>query len=201
MRETERCENIHKNGMGLTIRREVHLCTSAVMMILVISMISMISMARPMARDARRSVRHRTAPAASRNLAKPRRESSRSSCHRSVAPDLDIVADVAARARAIRSQHPTPNTRAQTLGSTLDSRRETSRDGVAENGEKRECVCIRINRARGRSDRGGGVGGVHAHGRLEGAAPGVHAERAGVERIRQVSGSLDARAPAIQSVR
>ena len=95
----------------------------------------------------------------------------------------------------------TPNTREQTLGSTLDSRRETSRDGVAENGEKRECVCIRINRARGRSDRGGGVGGVHAHGRLEGAAPGVHAERAGVERIRQVSGSLDARAPAIQSVR
>ena len=57
----------------------------------------------------------------------------------------------------IRSQHP------PTPGS-IDSRRKTSHDGVAENSEERERVCVRIDRVRSRSDCGGGVGGVHAHG-------------------------------------
>ena len=65
-----------------------------------------------------------TAPRPPRRVAQPRRENSRGSYHRSVAPDVDIVADVAARARAFRSQHPTPDTRVQTRDTSLDSRRD-----------------------------------------------------------------------------
>ena len=65
-----------------------------------------------------------TAPRPPRRVAQLRRESSRGSYHRSVAPDVDIVADVAARARAFRSQHPTPDTRVQTRDTSLDSRRD-----------------------------------------------------------------------------
>ena len=162
MRETEQYENVHKNSVGLTIRREVHFCTSTVQMMICEDPRYRW---RAMAHDARRFViashrarrtvitSHRARRVASRNLVERVRA-------RRVIDRQSVAPAETSRVRAIRSQHPKQNT----LGSTLDSRRETSRDGVAESGEERERVCIRINRARGRSDRGGGVGGVHAHG-------------------------------------
>lgn len=162
MRETEQYENVHKNSVGLTIRREVHFCSSTVQMMICEDPRYRW---RAMAHDARRFViashrarrtvitSHRARRVASRNLVERVRA-------RRVIDRLRQTRRRAFGRYDPNIQHPKQNT----LGSTLDSRRETSRDGVAESGEERERVCIRINRARGRSDRGGGVGGVHAHG-------------------------------------
>lgn len=114
MRETEQYENVHKNSVGLTIRREVHFCTSTVQMMICEDPRYRW---RAMARDARRFViaSHRARRVASRNLVE-RVRARRVVDRRSVAPDET------SRVRAIRSQHPTPETEHPRIDSRLSSR-------------------------------------------------------------------------------